>query len=307
MTFEVTILGCGAATPTMRHLPTSQLVNVHDKLFLIDCGEGTQLQLRKYKIKFQRIEAVLISHLHGDHYLGLMGLISSMHLLGRKSKLYICGPTALKEIILMQMKLSEMYLSFDLEFISTQTHEGGNIMADNTLTIRPITLKHRIPCYGFVFTELEKKPKVSRNSIERWKLSIAEIVQLKNRIDIVRNDGSTLFWKDITEAPTKPRSFAFCSDTAFSETVIEEVKNVDLLYHEATFKKDLEKRAKETFHSTAEQAGLVAKQANVGQLMIGHFSSRYTDDNELLLEAQSVFPNTVLANEGLNVKVKSHL
>lgn len=307
MTFDVTILGCGAATPTMRHFPTAQLVNVHDKLFLIDCGEGTQLQLRKYKVKFQRIEAVLISHLHGDHYLGLMGLISSMHLLGRKSKLFICGPSALKEIIEMQMKLSEMYLSFELEFISTQTHEGGVIMSDNTLTIRPILLKHRIPCFGFVFQELEKKPKVSRNSIDRWKLSIAEIVQLKNKIDVQRSDGTMLLWRDITDAPPVTRSYAFCSDTAFSEHVIDEVRNVDLLYHEATFKKDLEKRAKETFHSTAEQAGKVAAAANVGQLMIGHFSSRYTDDNELLMEAQSVFPNTILANEGLTVNVKAQV
>lgn len=304
MTFEVTILGCGAATPTMRHFPTSQIVNIHDKLFLIDCGEGTQLQLRKYKVKFQRIQAVLISHLHGDHYLGLMGLISSMHLLGRKNKLFICGPTALKEIIELQMKLSEMYLSFELEFISTQNHPGGEIMVDNTLSIRPIPLKHRIPCFGFVFTEIERKPKVSRNSIERWKLTVAEILLLKNKKDIERADGTVLKWQEVTEKTTPPRSYAFCSDTAYDAKVIEEVKDVDLLYHEATFKKEMAKRAKETYHSTTEQAGMVAKLANVGQLVIGHFSSRYNNDEELLVETQMVFPNTILANEGLVIPIQ---
>lgn len=299
MNFEVTILGCGAATPTNRHAPTAQLVNVHDKLFLIDCGEGTQMQLRKFRFKFQRIHHIFISHLHGDHYLGLMGLISSMHLLGRTRDLHLFAPPAIKDVLEVQFKASQTRLSFTIVYHDSIVKEKKLLFEDRTVEVYGFPLKHRIACTGFIFAEKERKRKMAKETISRYQLSVEEIIALKNKNDIHRDNGEVLRSVDLTYQPLPVRKYAFCSDTAYDPAVIDAVKGCHLLYHEATFLQELASRAKETYHSTAAQAGDVAKQAKVNQLVIGHFSSRYVTEKPLLDEARAVFPNTLLALEGL--------
>ncbi len=297
--FEITILGCGAATPTNRHAPTAQLVNVHDKFFLVDCGEGTQMQLRKFRFKFQRINHIFISHLHGDHYLGLMGLISSMHLLGRSKELHLYAPPQIREILEVQFRASETRLSFEIVYHNSLVSEKTLLLEDRTLEVYGFPLKHRIPTTGYLFIEKERKRKMEKDTIRRYALSVEEIIALKNNQDVNREGGDVLRSKELTSQPVPARSYAFCSDTALDQKVIESVAACNLLYHEATFLHELATRAKETFHSTAAQAGEVAKQAKVCQLVIGHFSSRYTDEKPLLDEARSRFPNVLLAHEGL--------
>jgi ribonuclease Z len=303
MNFEVTILGVGAAAPTLRHNPTSQLVNIHDKFFLVDCGEGTQIQLRKYKLKFQRINQIFISHLHGDHFFGLLGLISSMHLYGRTNHLDIYGPAPLKEIVEVSLKHSQTFLNFEINFITTNSSSRQQIYQDNTLEIHSIPLKHRIDCTGFIFIEKEKQPKVSKSTIYKHKLSVEEIIQLKSKKDVERANGNIFKWQELTEPIAPIRKYAFCSDTAYLETLAEDLKGVDLLYHEATFMHDMLDRAKATFHSTAHQAAELGKKAMVDKLALGHFSARYKSLDSLLAEAQEVFPNTVLALEGMCLKI----
>lgn len=303
MNFEVTILGCGAATPTLRHHPTGQVVNLHDKYFLVDCGEGIQMQLRRYKVKMQRIDHIFISHLHGDHYFGIQGLLSSMHLLGRKKPLQLYAPEGLKEIIDVQQRVGEMFLSFPLEFHPLDVKSPTVIFEDNSLEIIAFPLEHRISCTGFIFREKERKPKVNQSVIHQLGLSIEEIVAIKNRRDVTRADGSVLEWEKWADLPAPVRAYAFCSDTKYSKKVIAAVRDVDLLYHEATFLHEMKLRAQQTHHSTALEAGQVAREANVKRLIIGHFSARYHDESVLLLEAQSVFPETVLAAEGLTFSI----
>jgi len=302
--FEVTILGCGAATPTLRHHPTGQVVNLHDKFFLVDCGEGIQMQLRRYKIKIQRIDHIFISHLHGDHYFGIQGLLSSMHLLGRKKPLHLFAPEGLKEIIDVQQRVGEMFLNFPLEFHPLDIKSPEVIFEDNSLEIVAFPLEHRISCSGFLFREKERKPKVSQSVIHELGLSVEEIVALKNRRNVTRGDGSILEWEKWADMPAPARTYAFCSDTKYSKKVIAAVQGVDLLYHEATFLHEMKVRAQQTHHSTALEAGQVAREANVQRLIIGHFSARYHDETVLLLEAQTAFPETVLAAEGVTFNVE---
>jgi ribonuclease Z len=304
LNFEVTILGCGAAAPTNRHNPSSQVLNVHDKLFLIDCGEGTQMQLRKFKVKMQRINHVFISHLHGDHYLGLMGFISSMHLLGRKSKLHIYGLPDLWEIIQLQLRASSTFLVYEIEFHPIVDDEKRIIFEDRTLRVYSFPLKHRIACCGFIFEEKERKPKIRKEEIARYNLPPSQIIALKNGEDIVLENGNILRSAEICTPPDPPRSYAYCSDTAYAEKVIHEVKGASTIYHEATFLESEKVRAKETFHSTAAQAGKVANLSGALKLIIGHFSSRYADDVEFLNEAQTEFGNTWLADEGVIMQIE---
>lgn len=303
MKFEVNILGCGAATPTLKRNPTAQLVNIHDKFFLVDCGEGTQIALRKNKLKFQRINHIFISHLHGDHYLGLVGLISSMHLLGRTIKLTVFGPPGVKEILDVNLRLSQTYLNFPLVIQELQPVGKELIFEDKTLEVYTFPLKHRIPCNGFEFVEKPRKPKIEKRTIEKYSLSVKEIVALKNEEDVERDDG-VLRSVDLTNPPPKPRKYAYCSDTRYWEPVIDFVKGVDLLYHESTFLNDKKDRAKETFHTTAEQAATIAREAQVRKLVLGHFSSRYRSLEEFLTESKSIFPNTILASDGLNIEIQ---
>lgn len=296
--FEVTILGCSSATPTSKRNPSSQLINIADRYFLVDCGEGTQVQLRRFKIKFQRINHIFISHMHGDHYYGLMGLLSSMHLLGRSADLHLYGPAVLKEIIDLQYRHSDTRLHYNLIFHPLQNEKPELIFEDEKLSVETIILNHRIPCTGFLFREKDKPRKISKEKIAEFKIPFTELNKIKQGEDFVTKEGLRIPNEKITGGPVALFSYAYCSDTCYDEKVIEQVKGVDLLYHEATFMDDMQDRAKETFHTTAKQAGSVATKAQVKKLIIGHYSARYADLAPVLAEAQTTFPNTVLANEG---------
>ncbi len=301
--FEVTVLGCSSATPTSKRNPSAQLLNIAERYFLIDCGEGTQMQLRKFKIKFQRISHILISHLHGDHYYGLMGLLSSMHLLGRTTDLHLYGPPPLKEIIDIQYRYSDTRLHYKLIFHPMDTQGPALIFEDEKVTVHTIILNHRIACTGFLFREKDKPRKISKESIREYAIPFSELNEIKKGNDFTTKEGQRISNEQITGGPLHRFSYAYCSDTCFDEKVIEQVKQVDLLYHEATFLDEMLKRAKETYHTTAREAGTVAARAGVKKLMIGHYSARYSDLQPLLLESQSVFENTVLALEGEKYRI----
>lgn len=303
MKFDLTILGCGAATPTLRRNPTSQLVNVHDKLFLIDCAEGTQIQLRKYKVKFQRIHHIFISHLHGDHYLGLVGLISSMHLLGRVKVLHVYSPPGLKELVTLNLRLSDTRLNFEVVFHETNNKEMELLYEDNTLSVHSFPLKHRIHTTGFLFTEKVRKPKIKKEYIEEYQLTINQIRSLKNEEDVQLDNGELIPYQHATVQQSAPKNYAFCSDTIYLPELRGILPDVNLLYHESTFLEEHKTRAKETFHSTASQAAMIASQLNAKQLILGHYSSRYTDLSKFLKEAQNHFKNVTLAEDGLMVAV----
>lgn len=303
MTFDVLILGCGAATPTSRHNPSAQIVNLHDKLFLIDCGEGTQMQLRRYKVRFQKINHIFISHLHGDHYLGLLGLVSSMHLLGRQNDLHLYGPPPLQELVEVNLKHSETYLDFKIYYHPLQNKEPEMIMEDKTLTVHSFPLKHRVPCTGFLFREKQRPLKVIKEKIHHYKLTPSQILLLKKGENIVLDNGYNLRTEEACIHPPVPKSYAYCSDTAYYEKLVEVIRGVDLLYHESTFLEAEKERAKSTFHSTAKQAASIAKQAEVKELLLGHYSSRYMDESGFITEAQEVFPNVRIAGEGLRFEI----
>lgn len=294
--FELTILGCSSATPTSTRNPTAQLLNIAERFFLIDCGEATQIQLRKFKLKFQRINHIFISHLHGDHYLGLIGLLSSMHLMGRTIEMHIYCPAELQEIIEIQFKHSQTFLNYKIVYHPHQYIQGELIFEDDRVEVRTVVLNHRIPCSGFVFSEKQVPPSVTKETIEKYDLSIEEIIAIKGGADFTY-EGQTIENSKLVKR-YKPRKYAYASDTCYDERIIPYIQGADLLYHEATFLHDLLPRAKETFHTTALQAGLIAQKAQVGKLMLGHFSARYKDLQPLLEEAQSNFINTVIASEG---------
>ena len=296
--FEVHVLGCGSALPTTKRNPSSQCVNMGEKLFLVDCGEGTQIRLRDHKIRFQRIDHIFISHLHGDHYFGLPGLLSTMNLLGRTKELHLYGPPGLGDLLYEMFKLSKTYLGFKLHVHETQFTEKALLHESDKLEIYSFPLKHRVPCTGFLFVEKRGERKLLKPKIEEFGLGIAEMVQLKKGNDVYRDDGSTLSFQELTLAPPEPRSFAYCSDTKYTETILPHINGVSLLYHEATFLEELEGRARETFHSTAMQAARIAKKAQARKLVIGHYSSRYTQLSGFEAEARSVFENSFLSVEG---------
>lgn len=296
--FDVTVLGSSSATPAYNRNPSAQLLNLNEKYYLIDCGEATQNQLNKFRIKSSRIDYIFISHLHGDHYLGLVGLLSTMHLHGRTKEIHIYGPPELKEIIDLQLKVSETILRYQIEFHQTHTEYSEKIFESNDLTVETIVLNHRIPTTGFVFREKPKKRKINSAKMEEYDVPLEYIPLLKNGIDYSDKYGNTITNAELTFDPLPSKSYAYCSDTLYNENFIEQIEGVDMLYHEATFLHELIDRAVETFHTTALQAGSLAKKANVKKLMIGHFSARYKELDLLLAEAQSEFPNTVLALEG---------
>ncbi len=301
--FELTILGCSSATPTSKRNPTAQLLNIAERFFLIDCGEATQIQLRKYKLKFQRINHIFISHLHGDHYLGLMGLISSMHLLGRTVELHLYCPAELQEIIEIQFKHSQSYIKFPIVYHPHKYIDNDLIFEDERVEVRTIVLNHRIPCCGFIFKEKPLLANISKETIHLFQLTVEEIIAIKAGSDLTKRSGEVIKNAELVTNIKEPRSYAYCSDTCYDERIAALVKGFNLLYHEATFLQEMEARAKETFHTTALQAGMIAKKANVKQLMIGHYSARYKDLQPLLNEAKSVFDNTILAIEGQSIVV----
>ena len=296
--FELTILGCGSATPTNKRHPSAQLLNVAERFFLIDCGEGTQVQLRKYKLSFRKIDRILISHLHGDHYFGLIGLLQSFHLLGRKKKLTVFGPALLKDVIELQNKVSETYLNYELEFISVDPKIPQVIFEDEKVCVTAFPLDHRIDCTGFVFREKLLPRNIIKEKLEQKNISIAEIHKLKQGFDALDEEGNLVPNAELTTDPPEPRAYAHCSDTRYNENIIPHIKKVDLLYHESTFLEDMKDRAAKTMHSTAVQAATIAKMAEAKKLLLGHFSARYTEEEKFLEEALPVFPQTMLASEG---------
>jgi ribonuclease Z len=303
--FELTILGCSSATPTSTRNPTAQLLNIAERFFLIDCGEATQIQLRKFKLKFQRINTIFISHLHGDHYLGLPGLLSSMHLLGRTNELHLYCPAELQEIIEVQYKHSQSYLNFKIVYHPHKYINNDLIFEDDKVEVRTIVLNHRIPCCGFVFSEKPLLANISREVIKKYKLPVEQILAIKKGADFINESGEVIPNEKLITRKLAPRKYAYCSDTMYDETIIEYIQHADLLYHEATFLNEMAARAKETFHTTALQAGEIAMKAEVKKLMIGHYSARYKDLQPLLEEAQLVFKNTILAKEGESTVVEN--
>lgn len=304
MSFELTILGCNSAIPTNHRKPTAQLLNIGEQFFLIDCGEGTQLQLRKYKIKMQSIQHIFISHLHGDHYFGLIGFISTMHLLGRVKELNIYAPSELKEIIYIQLAASKTELRFPLFFHEFGFDEPELLMENNELIVQTIPLDHSLPCCGFLFKEKIKPRRMRKEKIQEFNISPEFIPSIKAGGDYILNDGTVLSHIELTRGAQLPRSFAFCSDTKYYEKIIPQISGIDMLYHEATFLDELKERANQTFHSTAKDAATIALKSNVGKLIIGHYSQRYYDLNPLLFEARSIFSETYLAIEGEKFDVK---
>ena len=299
MKFEVTILGSSSATPVYNRNPTSQLLNCNEKFYLIDCGEGTQQQLMKFGIKASKIDHVFISHLHGDHYFGLIGLLSSMHLNGRIKPMKIFAPAALQEILEIQFKHSDTVLRYPLEFTPIYADEPRVIFDSTDMQVETIILNHRIPCTGFKFTEKKRLRKLIVEKLEEDHIPIEYYPLLKRGVDLNLPDGRVVLNADYTLDSNAPKSYGYCSDTLADGTYLNTIQNCTVLYHEATFLHELLSRADQTHHTTAFQAAEIAKSTGAGKLLIGHFSSRYKSLQPLLEEAVSVFPNTELALEGV--------
>jgi ribonuclease Z len=298
MKFEVTILGSSSATPIYNRNPSSQVLNINERLYLIDCGEGTQQQMLHFGVKASRIDNIFISHLHGDHYLGLLGLLSSMHLNGRTKPLNLFAPAPLKEIIDIQLKYSETILQYPINYVDTVPDKPNVILDSADITVETIPLNHRIPCTGFLFKQKKRNRKLLKEKIEEFNIPIEYYTALKKGVDYTAPDGTVHKNDTLTSAPEDPKSYAYCSDTIYSETYFEQISNADLLYHESTFLNDMLERAQSTYHTTALQAGQVALKTHAKKLLLGHFSARYKTLTELLDEAKTVFPNTELAVEG---------
>jgi len=301
--FEVNILGCGSALPTSRHVLSSQVINLRDKLFMIDCGEGTQLQFRSMKLKFHRLNHIFISHLHGDHCFGLPGLISTLELLGRTADLNIYAHSDAEKIFQPLLDYFCKNLTYKVIFHSFNTNKNELIFEDRTLKVYTIPLNHRIPCAGFLFDEKPKSPHIIPDMINFHQVPVSRIAAIKAGADFVTPEGETIPNRIFTRPAEPPRRYAYCLDTAYYEKIIPIIEGVDLLYHEATFSHKDIVRAKETYHSSARQAAQIAKAAQVKKLVIAHFSARIADESILLNEAKEIFPDTVLANEGVVLEV----
>lgn len=301
--FELHILGCGSALPTTRHFATSQVVNLRDKLFMIDCGEGAQMQLRKSRLKFSRLNHIFISHLHGDHCFGLMGLISTFGLLGRTAELHIHSPKGLEELLVPMLNFFCHTLAYKVIFHEFDTRQASVIYEDRSMTVTTIPLQHRIPCCGFLFAEKVRPNHIIRDMIDFYKVPVYELNRIKNGADYITPEGEVIANARLTRPSDPPRRYAYCSDTIFRREIAEQISGVDLLFHEATFAESELARAKETYHTTAAQAGRIAVEAGVRRLVIGHFSARYEDENVLLKEASAIFPDTILAKENLCISL----
>ncbi len=302
--FEVHILGCGSALPTLRHWPSAQLVNVREKLFLIDCGEGTQVQFRRSRQKFARLSHIFISHLHGDHIFGLIGLLSTLSLAGRTSPMHIYAHAELETLLRPQLDFFCKGIAYDVVFHHLPTEPGSHlIFEDRSVEVYTVPLKHRVPACGFVFREKPVLPHIRRDMIDFLHIPYYAINSIKEGEGWTTEDGDFYPNERLVFPADKPRAYAYLSDTAYVPENAEYIHGIDVLYHEATFGKDFLARANETLHSTAEQAALMAQKADVGRLVIGHFSSRYLSEDGLLNEACQVFPATELASEGLVIKL----
>jgi len=283
--------------PTLKHMPTSQVVELRDKQFMIDCGEGTQIQLRRSHIHFNRLHAVFISHLHGDHCFGLIGMISTFGLLGRTAPLHVYAPQELEVLLQAQMELFCKGLEFEVVFHAVDTTVMQVIYEDRSLTVSSIPLNHRVACCGFLFREKATLPHIRRDMIDYLEIPVSQINNIKNGAGWVKENGDVVPHEELVTPADPARSYAFCSDTKYMPRLAEMVKGVDLLYHESTYCNEQADRAKLYYHSTAEQAAMVAKAAGAGRLLLGHYSARYEDEQVMLNEARAVFPETYLTAE----------
>jgi ribonuclease Z len=295
---NLTILGCYAATPRTFTNPTSQVLEIRNRLFLIDCGEGTQVQLRKNKIKFSAINHIFISHLHGDHFYGLIGLISTFNLLNRNNDLTVYGPKGIQEIIKLQLKLSNSWPQYELHFVELTSTESEIVFEDDKVIVKTIPLKHRVYTNGFLFQEKIKERKLNVNAVQNYEIETCYFQNIKSGKDITLEDGRVISNSELTFDPEAPKSYAFGSDTMYNESIIPIIENVDVLYHETTFLESEVELAKKTMHSTAKEAARIALQANCKQLILGHYSTRYESIKLFKEEAQTIFENTLLGDDG---------
>ena len=295
--FRVHILGCGSALPTPRHYASAQVVEVRGKLFLVDCGEGTQMQLRRSRIRFTKISAVFISHLHGDHCFGLIGMLSTFGLLGRTARLAVYAPPALDDMIQRQMQLFCHDFDYEVDFHPVDTTRQQVIYEDRSLTVESIPLEHRMPCCGFLFREKPQQPHIRRDMLDFYQIPVSQVNNIKAGADWITPEGERVENSRLVTPADPPRSYAYCSDTRYVESLAERIKGVTTLYHESTYGDDNLQLAEKYCHSTARQAAQVARDAGARQLLLGHFSSRYEDEQVLLSEAKEVFENAFLTDE----------
>jgi ribonuclease Z len=299
MSITLTILGCHSATPRINAFPTSQYLEINNSHFLVDCGEGTQRQMRKYKVGFSKINHIFISHLHGDHFYGLVGLLSTYGILNREKELHIYGPKGIKDVTLLQLKISQSHAKYKMIFHELSSKKSELIFEDDKVSVKTIPLTHRVYTNGYLFTEKEKSRKLNMLNISGYpEIGRADYLNIKAGRDFILASGEIVLNTELTINPPKPLSFAFCSDTSYKPDIIPIIENADLLYHEATFLSDREDLAKKTKHATSTQAAQIAKDANVNQLVIGHYSGRYKDISLFKKEAQEIFKNTELAEPG---------
>lgn len=296
--FKVHILGCGSALPTLQHNASSQIVELREKLFMIDCGEGTQIQLRRSRIHFSKIIAVFISHLHGDHCFGLPGMISTFGMTGRTAPLHIYAPAAFEPILEQTLSFFCQGLEFKVVFHAVDTTQNKVVYEDRSLTVETIPLQHRIDCCGFLFREKPILPHIRRDMIDFYKIPISQINNIKAGADWVTPEGEVIANSRLTTPAEPARSYAYCSDTRYIKTLHELVKGVSTLYHESTYSAEDAERARLYWHSTSQDAAKVARDASVGKLLLGHFSARYNNESQLLEEAKEIFPNSYLTREG---------
>ncbi|MBK9290555.1 MAG: ribonuclease Z [Bacteroidetes bacterium] len=302
--FHITILGSGSAVPSLHRAATSQLLRYDNTTILIDCAEGTQLIMQRMHISPVRLQKILISHLHGDHYFGLIGLINTMHLIGRTAPLFIYGPAELYNIISLQLAAADTSLRFPLHFHPFTAHETQLLFADEQLSCKAFPVKHRIPAWGFRFDEVNSQRNIRQEAIEEFNLTFEQIRAVKEGADLVLPDGSMLPAETLLAPPRKPRSYAFCTDTAYFPEMVPNIQGVDVLYHEATFSENMQAEANATWHSTTHDAARIAKLAEAKKLIIGHFSSRYKDADQLVHETEEIFSPAVAAMDGLTIAIE---
>jgi ribonuclease Z len=301
--FSVTILGSGSAVPTPSRFPTAQFVSCKNRSILIDCGEGAQFQMRKYGLKIQSLQVILISHLHGDHFFGLVGLLSTMHLLGRNNGLTIIGPKGLEEIIRSQLEIGHRKLDFEIEFKLLEKGEISSVYEDKLIQIQTFPLNHKVPTHGYLIKEKPTELNLKKQKVLDFQIPLAVIHQLKAGKDVLDEQGRYWKFKDFTLPPKKLLSYAYCSDTKFDERIIEHITGSTVLYHEATFIEKDKLRAKKTFHSTANDAATIALKSKVQKLIMGHISARYSNEFEHLKEARNVFENSIFAKDGMMIEI----
>lgn len=299
--FEIDILGCGAALPTPRRLSSSQIVNIREKLFMLDCAEGAQMALRRSRLSFSHLQAIFLTHLHGDHVFGLMGLLSTFGLLGRIQDLHIYGPQDLQRVFQPQIDYFCADSPYQIILHEVDSKTPQIIYEDRSVVISTLPLKHRIPCCGYLFREKPTPRHIRRDVIDFYQIPISQINNIKAGLDWTTEDGTFIPNDRLTTPPDPVRSYAYCTDTAYRPQLAEMLKGVTCIYHEGTFTQEHEVLAKKTFHSTAAQAAQIALDAQACRLIIGHFSSRYKSEDVLLHEAQQIFPNTILAEDGMKV------